>query len=183
MMLWRWSPLLGLLLWGSWKLVSWGAFPWEVSAQVGALLNLFILLLLALGGAWVGMRNDKDDNTDFLITFRQVSKVPLRFALLVTGGLALWYGTIASDGLELRKQRMKDEALALVNDDAQWEAFVEAQGGGVWDREIALAQQIETIDTIYNPALFLGLSLLGLVLSGLVFSAVAALLWRTVWTR
>jgi hypothetical protein len=120
---------------------------------------------------------------DFLTAFREVSKVPLRFTLLAVGGLFVWYTTVASDGLDARKERMKSEARALVEDDAQWAAFVEAQGGGNWDREAALKRQLETIDVIFDERLFLGLSGLGLVIASLVASAVATVLWRGVWAK
>jgi hypothetical protein len=182
MTLWKWSPLIGAALWGGWKLLSWGVFPWETSAQVGALMNLFILLMLALGGAWVAMQN-QEEHPDFLSALRAVSLAPFRFALVVTGGLIVWYSTVAADGLEVRRERLRSEAIALVGDDVQWQAFVEAQGGGAWDREKALQQQLDTIDTIFNPRLFIGLSLLGLVVASLVCSAVATVLWRSVWTK
>ena len=182
MTLWRWAPLIGLLVWGAWKLVGWGAVPWETSAQVGALLNLFIIVVLAFGGAWVKLRAG-EVHPDFLTAFREASKAPLRFALLAAAGLFVWYGTVASDGLDARRDRMKSEAQALVEDDAQWAAFVEAQGGGEWNREAALEQQLATIDTIFDERLFLGLSLLGLVIAALVASAVATVLWRSVWAK
>jgi hypothetical protein len=179
---WKWSPVGGLAIWAAWKLLSWGAFPWETSAQGGALLNLLILLGLALGGAFVAMRQEAE-TPDFVTALREVGKAPLRFALLVTAGMAVWYGTVAEEGVAARREKMRTEAQALVEDDAQWEAFIAAQGAGAWDREAALAQQLETIDTVFNPLLFLGLALLGLVLAGMVFSVVATVLWRSVWTR
>lgn len=182
MTFWKWSPLVGAALWGGWKLFSWGVFPWETSAQVGALLNLFILMLLALGGAWVAMKGG-EDYPDFLTAFRAVAQTPFRFALLVTAGLVVWYTTVAADGLAARREHLRAEATAMVEDEAAWSAFVEAQGGGNWDREAALEQQLETIDTIFNPRLFIGLSLLGLVVASLICAAVATVLWRSVWVR
>lgn len=182
MSLWRWAPLIGLLIWGAWKVVGWGVVPWETSAQVGALLNLLLIVVLAFGGAWVKLRAG-EEHSDFLSAFREASKAPLRFAALAAAGLFLWYGTVASDGLDARREHMKAEARALVEDEAQWAAFVEAQGGGEWDREAALEQQLATIDTIFDERLFLGLSLLGLVIAALVASAVATVLWRSVWSK
>ena len=182
MTIWKWSPLIGAAIWGAWKLVSWGVYPWETSAQVGALLNLFLLMVLALGGAWTAMKSE-ESHPDFLTAFRSVAQTPFRFALLVTGGLILWYSTVASEGLAARRAHLRAEAEAMVADDAQWNAFVEAQGGGEWDREAALQQQLETIDTIFNPKLFVGLSLLGLVVASLICAAVATALWRLVWVR
>lgn len=174
-----WAVLAALVVWWGVKLATWGLMTWEQAYLLGALTNWGLLMAVAvLAATWGG--HHKPSRPDFLTGWKQVARPVLAYATLAGVGVAIWYGGIQKEALNLRKQRALDllHELEAPGAFAQWKADQGVDAAMEYD-DFAQSQQA-SIDTLYSPAFFVGMSLTALVFGGLLISLLIHWWWRNV---
>jgi hypothetical protein len=174
-----WAVLGACALWWGVKMGTWGRVTWEQSYLWGALTNWGLLMVVAvLAATWGG--HHRANRPDFLTGWKQVARPVGAYALLAGLGLAIWYGGIQREALELRKKR----ALDLLDELKNPEAFAQWKAEQGVDSSMTYADfapnQLRSIETLYAPAFFVGMSMTALVFGGLLISLLIHWWWRNV---
>ena len=178
----RMLPVVGALVWLTFKYVGLIWLTWDASAMAGGLVHMLILLGL---GAWAAQTKgiaDSNRCVSFLDALIAVLRVTFRYVLVGGVAVGVWYFVLNADGVDARKaeQVMRIED-ALGSDEAFQRTLEVAPELSAMDRQTVYENQLETLEMYYSAPFHLGFALLALAGAALGFSLVVTLVWRFVW--
>lgn len=170
---------IGILCWIAAKVYGLGTWSWEVSNQVGSLINLGFMTAIAARAAYTSFQNG---TKHFLDHWKEAAKPSVFFAFLLTAVMGSWYYVAAPGTIAQRKAQQIEVISDFFNDPQSFEAFVaehpEFKGK---DPNQMLSTQIENIDIYFSPLFYLGIAMMTWIFTGMLLAACFTLLIPRIW--
>ena len=170
---------IGIVCWLVTKAAGLGTWSWEVSNQIGALVNLGFMTAIAAQSAYY---SHQDGPKHFLDRWKESAKPAVFYAFALTAVMGIWYYLLAPGAIEQRKAHQIELVTAVFEDPTAFGDLVdehpELQGK---ENSQLLSTQIENIQLFFSPVFYLGIAMMTWIFTGLALAVCFTVLMPRIW--